>query len=134
MVPTWSLGVCGPKTSNSVAEITDMVIPLQKGSKQSNLFRQGASSMMRYCSCKSMGPQLERMPMLRRVGDAIWTRGKPMEPVSSKLCRTGQAASKARRELSENLTSERLNCLRTGKWSPLASFPFVKPQPPKLTA
>jgi len=57
-----------------------------------------------------------------------------MLPFSSKLCRTGQADSKARKELSENLTSARLNCLRTGKWSPLALFPSVKPQPPKLTA
>ena len=57
-----------------------------------------------------------------------------MLPLSSKLCRTGQADSRARREVSENLTSERLNCLRTGKWSPLALFPSAKPQPPKLTA
>ena len=57
-----------------------------------------------------------------------------MLPFSSKLCRTGQADSKARKELSENLTSARLNCLRTGKWRPLALFPSVKLQPPKLTA
>ena len=50
--------------------------------------------------------------------------------VSIKLCRTGRAASKAYRELSDILTCIRLRCSRSGKCRSL-EFPSRKPQPPK---
>jgi hypothetical protein len=77
--------------------------------------------------------------MLLRLGDTILTRSKHDGlPSSSKLCRAGQAASKACREDSEILTLTRLSCLSSGKRSAPASssqllFPQSgKTQDPKL--
>jgi len=73
----------------------------------------------------------ELMPMLLSVGDTISTLEQPIPPSISKLCRTGQAASKTPRDLSEIMTSVRLSCSRTGKCSPPPS-PYRKQKPPKL--
>jgi hypothetical protein len=75
--------------------------------------------------------------MLLRVLDTILMRvhaGADTLSVSIKLCRTGQPASKAYRDLSEIPTSIRLRCLRIGNRSAPAAaffFPSGKRQPPK---
>ena len=133
MAPKSSLGnlsLSGPKVSNFGAEITEMSITLpHKDEEQSNLSREGASSRMSCCNLQSPRPGFT--PMLLRLRDTIRSRRQPLLKDSSKLCKTGQPASKACRELSEIVTCKRLSCLRTGKWRAVA-FPSGKPQPPKL--
>ena len=100
-----------------------------KDEEQSNLSREGASSRMSCCNLQSPRPGFT--PMLLRLRDTIRSRRQPLLKDSSKLCKTGQPASKACRELSEIVTCKRLSCLRSGKWRAVA-FPSGKPQPPKL--